>query len=280
MVKIVRFPAYRVYDDAWVEVNDAVMATLVSLELAKHTLETVSDEEKMTTDLFPEVEHIRRMHLSVGSARKLLAKTNSHLAAMAIPYVLSLHEDYMMTCLRMLQKARLINSQTIGAARSESMHEKFESASTLHFSLPLLEQFHLIRLIRNSFIHNGGIPSADLVTASQSMSASGVGYWEKISHKRPAELVIPDEATILNHGEILATLAITKNLSNEANGILQSRVPKEVWSDIFQEDFENNHSKTGSAAVTLRKATKYAKQFYDEIGFTDHDLQQIAGKVS
>jgi hypothetical protein len=279
MKSLVKFPAYRLYEKSRIEMNDAIMANLVSLQLTQHSLKPVDDDTLMLPDIFPTVKHIKRLHLSVNSVNRLLTNAGSHLSTMAIPYILALHEDYVMANLQLLRQAGLISGRTIRSVRSERMHEEFEAATNSTIPVDMLEQFHLLRLIRNSLIHTGGVPSADLEHISQTISQVGGRNWKKVTGKRPDELIVANEITKLDYGETLICLAITKNIAMELNIALQLALSKSIWCSILQEDFINNHTKIEGLKLRTRKVSMYATIYYKPLGLSKGDLEQIARQI-
>jgi len=276
---VVKFPAYRIYEESRIEMNDAVIAILISLGLAENNLKTQDGSKHMLPEAFPHVKHIERMNLSFSSASKLLLNSESHLSTMALPYVMSLHEEYVMTTIKLLQVARLINRQTLTSTSSKTMHEKFENASGFQVTQKLLEQFHLIRLIRNSLIHSGGIPSNNLLQFSQAISSVSISEWEKTASRNPSQLIVANKPMNLSYGEIFATLSVTQNIAKELNIGLQRTIPKSMWSNILLEDFANNHNSSDNLEIRIRKLSKYAHMYYKEIGFSKINFEDIARQL-
>jgi hypothetical protein len=88
----VQFPAYREYEAQRKEVNNSIMALLAGAGLAGNTLQLTQGSVRLLPEIFPAVPHIGRFNLTSEAATALLASADSHLSAMSVPYVLSLHE--------------------------------------------------------------------------------------------------------------------------------------------------------------------------------------------
>ena len=277
---IARFLAYRNHEDSRIEANNAMMAMLAGSRLAMHTLSLTSGSKHMLPEIFPAVEHIGRMNLKVDSAQKLLADAESHLSAMAVPYALALHEDYVTICLKLLQRARLINSQGVKEASPKTMHQKFELAASYGLSIVSMEQFNFLRLLRNAIIHAGGLPSVDLLTLSTSLSSASAKNWEELTGVPPYLLVKPGQPVKLHQGELVAALAITKSLAEQMNEGLQGALPRDVWADLLCEDFAIELSKYKHEQQRARKLPGYARKNFDVIGLSADEIKKAAQRAT
>lgn len=101
-VPIAQFLQYRRHDAARIQANNAIMALLAGSHLASHTLQLTDGSAHLLPEIFPRVPHIRRFNLETSQARLLLLDAEVHLAAMAVPYMLAIHEDFANTCLKLL----------------------------------------------------------------------------------------------------------------------------------------------------------------------------------
>src|SRR6266571_6922255 len=99
----VKFPAYRRYTAARQEANNAMIALLAGSRLAAHTLQLTAGSTSLLPQIFPAIPHIRHFNLQTETARQLLLDADSHLGAVAVPYALAVHEDYVMSCLSLLK---------------------------------------------------------------------------------------------------------------------------------------------------------------------------------
>ncbi|MFF1741139.1 hypothetical protein [Streptomyces mirabilis] len=279
-VSIVHFLAYRNYEKSRVEANNAMMAMLAGSRLAEHTLGLASGSQRTLPEIFPAVEHIGRMNLRVDAARRLLANAESHLSAMAVPYALALHEDYVTICLKLLQRARRINGQEVRSASPKTMHQKFEAAADYSLSMVSVEQFDFLRLLRNAIIHAGGLPSADLLTVSGTLSTAAVENWEELTGFPPSALVESGRPVVLNQGELIAALAITKSLAEQLNEGLQKALPRDVWADLACEDFRTELSKYTHEQQRARKLPGYARKNYSAIGLSAEEIKKAIQRMA
>jgi hypothetical protein len=93
----VRYPAYRAHLEQRTDANSAIMAFLAGAQLAAHTLKLTEGSDLLLPEVFPNVQHIRRFNLQSSLAIEILGAGESHLGAMAVPYVLAIHEDFVIS---------------------------------------------------------------------------------------------------------------------------------------------------------------------------------------
>jgi hypothetical protein len=106
-----------------------MMALLAGSKLAINTLGLTSGSTLRLAQIFPKVPHIDRFDLRTDVAARILDDAELHLSTMAIPYVLALHEDYMMQSARMLVNETAMSRSVHRALNAKTMHEQFAGAS-------------------------------------------------------------------------------------------------------------------------------------------------------
>lgn len=95
----VRFAQYRRYEARRVEASNAMMALLAGAGMASHLLQLTRGSKHLLPEVFPQVPHIGRFNLRNELARKILDAADVHLGAMAIPYALAIHDDFLRECI-------------------------------------------------------------------------------------------------------------------------------------------------------------------------------------
>ncbi|MDI3424151.1 hypothetical protein [Streptomyces luteolus] len=160
------------------------------------------------------------------------------------------------------------------------MHQKFETAAGYSLSAVSVEQFDLLRLLRNSIVHAGGLPSADLLSVSRALSAASAKNWENLTGAAPSALVAAGRPVDLNQGELVAALAITKSLAEQLNEGLQNALPREVWADLLCEDFRAELSKYTHEHQRARKLPGYARKHFRVIGLTVDEIKKATQRMA
>jgi hypothetical protein len=112
---IVHFPAYRRFSEARIEADDAMMALLIGARLGEHALKTsAASPDALLPALFGQIRGIGRLNRTAGDSARLLADAETHLANMAIPYVLAIHGSFLVSVAQMLRDdARDSTTQTM-----------------------------------------------------------------------------------------------------------------------------------------------------------------------
>lgn len=271
MNKYVYFPEFRDHDATREEVNSAIMGLLAGSQMAVHLLKLTEGSDHLLAEVFPQIPHIKRFNLTTSAASDILRAAESHLGAMAVPYVLGAHEDYMKSCLRLVERYTGVN---LGASnvRSANQHGKLEGTSTLKFSADSLDQFHLVRKMRNCTIHAGGLSDRTLENHCTNMSSRARAGWKRLAGYEPSFSAGHDEVKF-GHRETVAALAITKNLARQANEILQSAIPRPAWGEILMRDLDEVGSGLPKdPSERLRKVRGYARFHYSALNFTDQEI--------
>ena len=101
----VRFTQYRSYEARRVDASNAMMALLAGAGMASHLLQLTRGSKHLLPEVFPQVPHIGRFNLRSELARKILDAADVHLGAMAIPYALAIHDDFLRECIDLLVTA-------------------------------------------------------------------------------------------------------------------------------------------------------------------------------
>lgn len=269
-MKIVKYPRYIEYERQRIQANDTMMGLLVGSKLALQTLNLTAGSNILLSDIFPSVPHIKRFNLTTGNAQRVLSNSEELLGVLSVPQVMGLHEDLILGMLNLMKdNVNGVGSITSGVNMS-NIHEKFERSAGGYFNADSLSLFHLIRLSRNSHIHNGGNASRALVEKLNGTEDSTFGMWEDITGMNFPLYEEGDEVH-LGIPELIGTLALTKRLAEEANVMLQGVLPREVWSKIVVEHWRDVR-KPGNENQQRRQLIGLARMNYGAIGLTLEEL--------
>src|SRR5215203_415781 len=203
---IVQFPEYRQHDMMRVEVNNAMMGLLAGAQLAVHTLQLTEGSEQLLPKIFPAVAHIGRFNITTSTARRILIEADTHLGAMSVLYALALHEDYVKTCLDFFVRAGLASRGEIKDLGLNGSHEWIQARAGELLPADTLEQFHVLRLMRNCLVHRGGRASQGLIEEVGRMGSDAESSWEEVVGRSPRALNLNDRVEF-SHGELIMTLA-------------------------------------------------------------------------
>ena len=267
---IVKYARYRQYERQRTEANNSMMGLLAGSQLASHTLYLTQGSHRLLSEIFPNVPHIRRFNLKTESAKKILDEADAHLGAMAIPYALAIHEDFLFSVLEMLRAVGLVSSSKIRALNSSTMHEHLESLGSRKFSAESLELFHLARLARNAQIHSGGTADSSLANWVGQLSPNSLQVWRTIT-KRAVPQYRPGDLVALGLQDLIGVLAVTKRLAEETNELTQVLYPRSNWADLVVEEWHAER-KPGNPAQQLRKVAGMARRHYEPLNLTKAEL--------
>lgn len=259
------------------------MALLAGSTLAVHTLQLTEGSQQLLPDIFPGVGHIKYFNLRTQDANELLQDTGHHLGAVAVPYALAVHEDFIMTVLDLLVGlgyARQADGNN--SNKSKNMPKAWNMHEAVYLTLGItppssgpvadrLQQFHLLRHMRNAQIHNGGEVSSDLIDAVNAMSAKACTEWARIGRRQPSDITSTPEVHFTVF-DIFAVFAVTKALGRQVNDVLANEVGIARWADICIADYASISSQRPNSDQWMRAAIGHALLLYSATGITPEDV--------
>jgi hypothetical protein len=223
--------------------------------------------------IFPEINEVARFNLSIAQAQLILENSGTHVARMALPYLLALHEDLLNACLHLLAKEKIITLKKALSTSASRAHTVIEVATGQKFPVDSLAQFHVLREMRNCLVHKGGIADARLVETVNDLSRGAVAGWKKQTAKTPRNLKEGDSVCI-STGEIVLALAVTKKLARCANTIAADSLSRTTWVDVALEDIQEfGPGIPANKDERFRKVQGYVRHYYSAAGITQQDLE-------
>lgn len=275
---VVRFAAYRTYEAARVESSNAMMALLAGAQLASHLLQLSDGSSRLLPEMYPRVPHIGRFNLTSDAARTILDAADSHLGAMGVPYALAIHEDYMKTCLVLLERAQLCPSRTAERTKLHAQHARVASVTGGTFNADSIAQLDTLRLMRNCLIHEGSRADSTLINQVATWSPSTEAGWVKLAKRSPRTLCVGDPVGF-GHAEMILTLAVTKTLDREANEMLQAPLPRTLWADLVVEDLMADDPSAVRAPDATRRLKGFARYHYGSLMLTEAELTAALARL-
>ncbi|BBY46825.1 hypothetical protein MARA_02550 (plasmid) [Mycolicibacterium arabiense] len=276
---LIKYKQYREYEAARIAASDAMMALLAGAQLATHLLQLTEGSDQLLPAVFPNVAHIRRFNLRSDAARRLLDNADGHLGAMGVPYALALHEDYLKSCIFLLEQAGLVAPRTSERSRLATQHDIIATASNETFSAVPRSQIDTLRLMRNCLIHAGGRADNALVTQVAGWTTDAANQWMKVAKRSPRTLQVGDVVEF-GHGEMIVALAVTKTLDRQVNVMLQKTLPRDVWSDMVAAELAEQSPSLVRSSTASRKVKGLAKQFYSPLALTEQELAASIAKLT
>ncbi|WP_430754107.1 hypothetical protein [Micrococcus luteus] len=270
---IVRYDQFRDHIHQRVQTNDTMMGLLAGSKLASQTLRLTEGSKILLSDIFPNVDHVRRFNLTTDKAREVLDDAENLLGILAVPQVLALQEDLIAGMLRLL-KIHVPNSGTLpeGDLKAARVHETLQTKTGGQFTQETLYLFHLVRLARNAHIHNGGKAGTTIVNGVESASSATLATWKKITRSEFPHYSKGDPVQ-MGLSELIGILAVSKRLADEANHMLQTALPKTAWADIAVADWLR-HARPGDKNQRNRQLLGLVRLNYKPIGLTQKDLDE------
>lgn len=269
---VVKDAAWRDYEAVRVETSNAMMGLLAGAQLAAHLLQLTKGSDRLLPEVYPLVPHIGRFNLTSEAASEILASADAHLGAMSVPYALSVHEDYLRTCLTLLARAGRCTQKVAEKTVLAGQHVEIEKATGGSFDTAATCQLDTLRMMRNCTIHAGGRASETLVAQFATWPATVAAAWVKLAKRDPRRLKVGAPVTF-GHGELILTLAVTKTLARAANEQLQPALPRSLWADLLLEDVLRDHPGIKREPNGLRKTIGVARFNYGPLKLTEAEIR-------
>ncbi|MFJ6099139.1 MULTISPECIES: hypothetical protein [Actinomycetes] len=275
---VARFRAHREYEERKDAANNALMGLLAGAQLSAHFLQLTRGSDLLLPDIFPNIAHIKRFSLRSDRAADILGAADAHLGMMAVPYVLSLHEDYLRTCAELLRAEGLCNKAAASANLNE-LHANIAKATGQAYTSDIIAYIDALRLMRNCVIHNGGQVSQQLLDSLTTWNQQLKDGWYANAKRDPTILSLNDVIEF-GHGEMITVLAVTKRLDRETNIMLQTSLPRDTWADMVIADVEEQTPSLciKNPELALRKATGIARHHYLPLGLAVTELKAAVAR--
>jgi len=281
---LVRFPAYRRYSEARIEVNDAMMALLIGARLGEHALRTsAADPSALLPSLFGQIAGIARVNRTAGDAARLLGDAEKHLAYMAIPYALTVHSAFLVSAARMLRDDRRDEpSHDYSVPRQGDLtklsldiaHEYIAARGVVGLDDTLLALFHVARRIRNRIVHFNGSAGSRLAADYKTLPKAARASWEDLAG-RPLPAAISAGRLELAEGELVATLAISRHLAQETNSLLAHSLSRPYWARVVIDDYRSAYpQRFGERDRRVRRVLGHAERLYRPLKLSEAELTQ------
>lgn len=254
----VQFPAYRRHDEARIRVNDTLMAILASSRLAESLLESVADKNLLLPEAFPDRPDLTRMNRSIADSHLLIGRAERQLVYMAIPYLLSVHEAYVVDCIEMVTERSASDEQL----RLEVVHSAFTESVGAELPADLLALFDLLRHLRNRIVHYAAVQGSHLREKWDALPSGAEGGWRNVAG-RQLPIGRSDEELDLGVGELIASLMVVTRLGREVSNAMARALSRDRWADIVVADYREHHpAALAQRSTRLRRCLGYAGTHY------------------
>jgi hypothetical protein len=243
----VRFPAWRVWADSRVRMDDAILDSLAAMDLAIVALNHRSrSDADVVPDIFSDEElpYGKGFSVTVAVARSRLRNAEAQVVLNAFPSYVSEFDRLLGEVGRMLREVGLDESETGRVAFGLSAkvdHLRRHAGVALSPTNELL--WDLLVAIRNSVVHFGAseVPVRQAWTrcgrpwAGSEETAQDV--WSRLA-ERPLPLSAKAEPTRLQFGdrEVVGCQRVLDSIGIDLASKLRARVPSVLWAQLLLRD--------------------------------------------
>jgi hypothetical protein len=263
---VVKFPEWVAYVKRRDEANVVMRGLMAGSNLAASLLDLTAPHEGLLGEIFPGLPHAKGFNVTLPEARRVLRDSENSVGMFAIPFVMGLHEDIIKTHLRMLVPDGYVGASKVRRTVSSEMHGLLEQATSRSFSADLLEVFEVLRERRNVDVHSAGLITKDALQKKRdAVGTAGNSLWVQYTGYALPNFAVNDRLANTTFGDLVLHLVVTKRLAEEANEMLQVRLPRESWAIIARDDMRKRRSRPIPDDITLnQKASRMISWVYNQ----------------
>lgn len=270
----IRYLAYRRFDAARIEANNAMVGMLIGTRLSAHLLESHAGASVLLPQIYPQVKGVDLLNRTVADAQAQIASSEAHLATMAIPFLQSVFEDLV------TETARLCGMRghtPLPAERGQGLEGTLrflERCSNAEFSEVHRALFTFLRHIRNRIIHEGSRASADLDAEWAGLPVAAQARWITVAG-RPYHAGGVAGRLLIEAPELTAALAITKQMAVEVCGHLKRVLLDRDWAELVADDYSVSIQALTRRSTLVRELRSFARREYGPAQPTDASLKAV-----
>ncbi len=252
-----------------------MMALLVGAQFASSSLALSSGSKNLLSSMYPSVPHIERFQYRPERAQKELAASEEHLARIAIPYALSVHEDFVSEVKKDFEESNIALAFNGRRWNAETMHSILFESMHANPNIDLTE-FDLLRRIRNSLIHSGGAVNEYLEEGFSELSPQANSHWAEVAGREPTEIIATGRVS-LTAGEIMLAFSVVRHLSKVVHQGMLETLPRGFWLSDCIDGFISEYNRQIKQRLLLRSRLEtWAKNYYEDFGFAWEELREAA----
>lgn len=272
-MQVIRYVEYEQYEKRRQEANTAINAMLAGCRIASHFLTLTHGATRPLAEIFPSIPRVKGFNLRTQVASDVLNDAEHHLGMMAVPFVQGIHEDYAMTCLKLLNAHGSLSNRRLANASAKTLHSTFETSGE-RLDSDSAEIFQLLRLMRNDVIHNGGIACDELAVACTDLSPEARVLWTTVTTQDPPAYAV-GHVVRLGFSETIAELAVTKRLARAMNLALGRALPRSFWISELRLNFagRKNLPPLSQPEKRLNMAMSIARHTYGPLNFERCEIE-------
>jgi hypothetical protein len=266
MAGVVKHRAFRDIEGLVTDANDAALGLLVGERIARANLDSLnpSDAEKQLSQLFTgkEVEDISRFDFRVPVAISKLAAAERELSVMAVPFAVSLYNEYLVAAAQLLELAHVARPPEDAKRMFLGKLEDYLRENGVSVGGDWAALVRFIREVRNCIVHGAGATNDAVINRATKLPPKALESWATVTG-RPIPLGNVGERISWEGPEIRGVFLVIRQGLSRINKGLQAVLPREFWADLFiHELWTDGHnstppSRSGSSLINAAKAYGY-----------------------
>ncbi len=280
---MVKHRGFREVVDLAAGVNDAALGLLVSGQLARFTLGNLDDKaaERKLSDLYPEsaVADVSRFDFRAARAITKLKDAEQELCVMAVPFAISLYNEYLVSASDLLELAHVARpskpaeqqmlGQLTGHLKKNGVRVDGEWASLLQ----------LIIAIRNRIVHAAAVPGKGPIAEWSGLQPQARTAWIGVTG-RDMPFAGPENRLPWAGPEIRGVFLVVREALRQINLCLQDVLPRDFWADLAVHEMRSTGHQKARRSRSGGDLVKFANMIgYGPLSLSPAELRDAAAKA-
>jgi hypothetical protein len=261
----VAYPAWRLWEDRRVRTDDAVLALLLGIRIARADLDrrsTEASESTLVSDLYSEEEipFSQAFRVTVDEAHSRWTNGEVELARLTILQGVAALDDLLAGTIDLLRALGV--DQTVAGTVDTKLSLKLrhlQKHGALSISDATLQLHDLCIAIRNGLTHHAALQQK-VIDAWGRLSDTAEEWWASAAG-RPFPFTDPGDELVMDDRELLAVFKLFDRVALEVNASVRDEVPEEMWARLVARDYWNvNPGRAGNPKVNVGAAQGLAQR--------------------
>jgi hypothetical protein len=209
-----------------------------------------------------EVEDISRFDFRVPVATDKLVAAERELSVMAVPFAVSLYNEYLVAAAQLLELAHVARPSEDAKRMFLGKLEGYLKETGVSVGGDWAALVRLIREVRNCIVHAGGATNNAVIDRATKLPSKAQEAWATVTG-RPIAFGNVGERILWEGPEIRGVFLVIRQGLNRINESLQAVLPREFWADLLiHELWADGHkttpsSRSGSSLANAARAYGY-----------------------
>jgi hypothetical protein len=235
----VRFPAWRMWVDSRVRMDDAVLDLLAGMDLAVVALnERSRTDDDIVPDIFAsdELPYGRGFSVTVGVARRRLREAEDQAVLMALPTYVAGFDRLLGAVIQLLRRVRIDTvDPSVADTGLSSKLKHLSNVSAVRLEPQNQALWRLLLAVRNSVVHHASsqrpVFAAWEACANEKSEMNAQAMWTRLA-ERPLPVRDTDDRLAFSDREVVGAQRVLDGIAIDLAAKLRNRISPVDWARL------------------------------------------------